>query len=156
MTQRARTPRFRYPLEPFLKKHQWEEQALRQELATAREGCARLAQQRELIAQGVLALNAQLVEMHSGAFDPARRQRVIAWREEQEELLSGKQRELDEAQASLDQIAQQLARTLSAVRGHERYRGRLAGEHRVECEREAAREVDDAWLLRRDWLEKQA
>lgn len=156
MTQGARIPCFRYPLEPFLKKHQWDEQVLRQELATAREGCTRLAQQRELIAQGVLALNAQLTEMHRGAFDPARRQRLIAWREAQEELLAGKQRELDEAQANLEQITQQLAGTLGAVRGHESYRGRLAGEHRVECQREQARAVDDAWLLRRNWLENQA
>lgn len=147
--------RFRYPLEPFLKKHQWEEQALRQELATAREACTRLQEQQDAIADGVRALNAQVAEMHRGEFDPAQQQRVIAWREQQEGLLLAKQREVTDAQANAEQVAQHLARTLNAVKGHESYRGRLEGEHRIECERDAARQVDDAWLLRRTWLENQ-
>lgn len=155
MTQPIATRRFSYPLEPFLKKHQWEEQSLRQELATAREACSRLQEQQGRIAQGVLALNAQLAEMQRDTFEPARQQRVIAWRKEQETLLLAKQREVADAQATFEQISQHLARTLNAVRGHESYRGRLASEHHVECEREEARQVDDAWLLRRTWLENQ-
>jgi flagellar biosynthesis chaperone FliJ len=151
----TRTIPFRYPLEPFLKKHQWEEQALRQELATAREACNRLQEQTEAIAQAVRALNAQIVEMHRGTFDPAQQQRVIAWREQQDVLLAARQGEVADAQANAEQVAQHLARTLNAVKGHESYRGRLQGEHRIECERDAARQVDDAWLLRRTWLESQ-
>jgi predicted nucleic acid-binding Zn-ribbon protein len=147
--------RFRYPLEPFLKKHQWEEQALRQELATSRDAYARLQEQQDAISQGVRALNAQIAEMHRGTFDAAHQQRVIAWREQQETLLVAKQREVADAQANAEQVAQHLARTLNAVRGHKSYRGRLEGEHRLECERDAARQVDDAWLLRRTWLENQ-
>jgi len=154
MTRELRS--FRYPLQPFLKKNRWEEQALRQELTTAREASVRLREQQEVIASGLSALDAQLAEMHRGSFDADRHQRVIAWREEQEALLQARQREVGDAEAGCEQIAQQLARAMNAVRGHENYRIRLLGEHHIECEREDARQADDAWLLRRGWLEKNA
>ncbi len=147
---------FRYPLQPFLKKNRWEEQALRLELTTAREACARLREQQELIARGLSALNAQLAEMHRGSFESDRHQRVIAWRDEQETHLQAKQREVGDAEAGCEQIVKQLARGMNAVRGHENYRVRLLGEHHIECEREDARQADDVWLLHRGWLERSA
>ena len=146
---------FRYPLEPFLRKHCWEEQALRQELATARDACTRLQQEHDRVAAEVQALNEELARMHSDRFDAAQHQRVAGWRGEQEALLQARDRALGEARDNQDRIARQLAHTLGTVRGHEQYRDRLAGEHKLACERDEGRRIDDAWLLRRGWLEGQ-
>jgi hypothetical protein len=142
---------FRYPLVCLLKKHAWDEQALRQELATAQGALVHLQEEAATLRRGVAELNAELVRMRDGirAMDLIGQQRVIAWRDSRDDLLRRKLQQVGQAQALHEQILQQLASTRHAVRGHENHRDRLAQEHRVVAERAAAVHSDDEWLLRR-------
>lgn len=152
MTQPGR--QFRYPLDSSLKKHRWDEQALRQELATARDALGRLQERRDALLDTLRAIDADVACLRTEpSIDLDRQQRLLAWRGVQELVLAERLREVADADAALAQITQQLARTLNSVRGHESYRERLAQAYDLERGRQEARRSDDEWLVRTQWLE---
>jgi hypothetical protein len=141
---------FRYPLACLLKKHEWDEQALRQELATAQMALAQLREEAAVLRRSVLDLNAELTDMRqtTGAIDLMRQQRLIAWRDSREELRVLKDRQVAQADRTRDEVLAQLGRTRQAVKGHENHRDRLAQDHRRVVDRAAAVRSDDEWLQR--------
>lgn len=147
--------RFSYPLACLLKKHQWEEQTLRQELATAQDALRRLEEQGAALQALVDDANGELVRLRDGAMDLARQGRLMAYRDSQDTLLAQTRQQTHKAAALHQQVQEQLARARNAVNGHENFRDRLLQEHRQLLERAAANRADDEWLLRRQWLEAQ-
>lgn len=149
--------RFSYPLACLLKKHQWEEQTLRQELATAQDALRRLEEEAAALQALVVDANDQLARLRDGehTMDLAREGRLIAYRDTQDALLAQTRQQTQKASALHQQVQEQLAGVRNAVNGHENFRDRLLQEHRRLLERAAANRADDEWLLRRQWLEAQ-
>ena len=80
MTKANSGRRFSYPLACLLKKHQWEEQTLRQELATAQDALRRLEEEAADLQALVVDANDQLARLRGGehTMDLARQGRLMA------------------------------------------------------------------------------
>lgn len=157
MTKPTTGRRFRYPLACLLKKHQWEEQTLRQELATAQDALRRLEEDAAALQTLVVDANDQLARLRDDGhtMDLARQGRLMAYRDTQDTLLAQTRQQIQKASQLHQQVQEQLAGVRNAVNGHENFRDRLWQAHRQQLERAAANRADDEWLLRRQWLEAQ-
>ena len=157
MTKPNTGRRFSYPLACLLKKHQWEEQTLRQELATAQDALRRLEEDAAALQALVVDANSELARLRDGGhtMDLARQGRLVAYRDTQDALLAQTRQQIQKASALHQQVQEQLARAQNSVNGHENFRDRLLQEHRQLLGRADANRADDEWLLRRQWLEAQ-
>ncbi|HWI09723.1 MAG TPA: hypothetical protein VNU48_00175 [Burkholderiaceae bacterium] len=144
-------PRFRYPLESVLRKHEWDVEALALEHASAskalRENEAEQARLRAVLHD----TNAGLARLRAAGanLDLARQRLLLDYRAAQEEAALAQQAQVQVAQSLCEQIAQQLFRARQSVKAFENHRTDLHDAHERDARVLAAKEADDAWLMGR-------
>lgn len=152
-----RTPRFRYPLQVLLIKHTWDVETLALELAAARRALAGHEAELARLRLALRAIDSSLCAMRTGGatLDLGRQQVLIDYRAAQEEAIALEEAQAKAATQLCEQINEQLVRARKALDGLESHSSRLSHAHAREAGNAAAKEADDAWLLRQRWLEAQ-
>ncbi len=140
---------FKYTLEPLLKKHGWDAEILKRDVAAA----ARVLEQRESERDALLKV-IERVESEIRAlndlqpFPIGRYQAMGRYLQEQHQMLVTKQNEVDGARRIHDQVIAQVQRVQRSIKGLEKHRDERQKAYATQCERKEVKEADNDWLAR--------
>jgi hypothetical protein len=140
---------FKYALEPLMKKHGWDAEVLKRDAATA----ARMLEQRQSERDALLKVIGQVESEIRGLnelqpFPIGRYQAMGRYLQEQHKMLAAKQKEVDGAQRTHEQIVAQARRLQRSIKGLEKHRDDRRKSYATECERKDVKEADNDWLAR--------
>lgn len=142
--------RFWYPMEPILRQHEWEIDALKAELMTLNQALA--ARQAELQRLIDCVRMAELEISHicrENAIIARDRQAIVEiYLRDQRTRVLEKQQEIDQASALADAVFVQLKKKKQSQRGIEKHRERKKKDFDAEAIRREALEADELWLAK--------
>jgi len=142
---------FQYALDPIIKKNNWDINTLKIEAAQARGVVEKYIAESK-------GLRMKIAKLEQEIRDSQTRNSLImcdkyevtkTFLDHQHQLLAAKQKELEQAERVHEQIVAQLRSLKQSTKGLENHRRGKKKTYRMQQERAAIIEADEAWLMRR-------
>lgn len=142
--------RFCYPMEPILRQHEWEIDALKAELMTLNQALAARQAELQRLIECVRMAELEISHICRDNAIIARDRKAIVeiYLREQRTRALEKQQEIDQASALADAVFGQLKKKKQSQRGIEKHRERKKKDFDAAAMRREALEADDLWLAK--------
>jgi hypothetical protein len=147
---RTSSKRFRYPLDPVLRKTNWELDGLKIEETQAKKALQDKEKEADRVASRVTEAESELRALcWADSLNPDRLQAVRLFLRERQAELAKKRREVEQAKRVHDQVFDRLVRTKKTAKGLADHRTRKQRDHQLATERDQIKVLDDLWVMSR-------
>jgi hypothetical protein len=143
--------RFKFALEPLLKKQSWELDTLRTEKAAATQAVNQVGQAVAAMENKIAAACEESRQLTSEPSNMglARRDLLAVYIKHQSALAQAKRKELEQARNVEAQVAEQLMKALQQLKTLEKLRDQARRTHEYQGHQAQMNEADENWLTRR-------
>jgi len=144
--------RFKFSLEPLLKKEEWELDILRNEKTAATHAVNQVGQALAAIESKITAACEESIQLANEPSNMglARRALLAVYIKHQSVLAKAKSNELEQAKITEAQIAEQLMKALQQVKTLEKLREQARSAYDYKVLQAQMNEADENWLTRRN------
>jgi flagellar motility protein MotE (MotC chaperone) len=144
--------RFKFPLDPLLKKQGWDVDGLRSEKASATQAVNQIGQGLRDIEHKITAAceDARQLAGEDSAMLLVRRDLLITYVKDQVARADIKRKELEQAREIEAQVAEQLVKAMQQLKTLERLRDQARSAHDYQVLQAQLNEADESWLARRN------
>ncbi len=142
---------FQYPLEPIIKKNNWDINALKIEAAQAKQVVENHIAEADKLRAEIEKVEHEMRADHRHNYSISREKYEVAktFLDHRYVLLTAKQKEQEQAERVHEQIVAQLRSLKQSTKGLENHKRGKKKIHQMQQERAAIAAADDAWLMRR-------
>lgn len=144
--------RFKFALEPLLKKQAWELDILRSEKAAATQAVNQVGQAITALESKIAAAYEEMrqVTAEQTNMGLARRALLANYAKHQIVLVETKRKELEQAKIAEVQITEQLMKALQQLKTLDKLRDRARSSYEYQAHQVQMNEADENWLTRRN------